>query len=444
MKHHLHFASRRNILSLLSLLLTLVLISCQQETKSGAGEEAVSVADSLAGNSMPAQEPDYTPAQRDSVLRVRAQALAQTFIIVDGHVDLPYRLQNKKADISKRTEGGDFDWERAREGGLDAPFMSIYIPAAYEERGGGRELADRLISMVEQIASENPDKFALANSPEDVRRNFEKGLISLPMGMENGTPVGGKLENLDYFYKKGIRYITLAHSKSNHISDSSYDPEKRWGGLSPFGREVVRRMNSLGIMVDVSHISDSAFYQVLQITKAPVVATHSSARHFTPGFERNMSDEMIKALARNKGVMMVNFGSAFISDESRKLWDSAKTVADRWAQEQGLSAQDDRVSKYREQYFHEQGGRTNVQAVADHIDHVVKLVGIEHVGLGSDFDGVGDTLPEGLTDVSDYPNLIYELLKRGYSEDDIRKIASDNIFRVWREVEKAAGNTAVQ
>ncbi len=422
--------------------LTLLFFSvnaCQQGNREAEVSGTDAEADSIA-SIQEAPDPEYSEAEKDSVLRVRAQALAQSFIIVDGHVDLPYRLQNKKADVSKRTEGGDFDWERAKQGGLDAPFMSIYIPAAYEEKGGGKELANRLIAMVEQIARENPEKFALATTPAEVRKNFEKGLISLPMGMENGTPVGGKLENLDYFYKKGIRYITLAHSKSNHISDSSYDPKKRWGGLSPFGREVIKRMNRLGIMVDVSHISDSAFYQVLQITNAPVVATHSSARHFTPGFERNMSDDMIKALARNNGVMMVNFGSSFISDESRKLWDNSKTVADRWAQEQGLSAQDDRVTKYREKYFHEQGGRTNVQAVADHIDHVVKLVGIEHVGLGSDFDGVGDTLPEGLADVSDYPNLIYELLKRGYSEDDIRKISSDNIFRVWQEVEKVAGS----
>ncbi|AHM61910.1 membrane dipeptidase [Flammeovirgaceae bacterium 311] len=405
----------------------------QEAEVSGADVEADSIA-----RIKEAPEPEYTEAEKDSVLRVRAQALAETFILVDGHVDLPYRLQNKKADISQRTEGGDFDWERAKAGGLDAPFMSIYIPASYEERGDGRELADRLIAMVEQIAKDHPNKFARANSPEEIRRNFEKGLISLPMGMENGSPVAGKLENIDYFFEKGIRYITLTHSKNNHISDSSYDPKKRWGGLSPFGREVVKRMNRVGIMVDVSHISDSAFYQVLRITEAPVVATHSSARRFTPGFERNMSDDMIRALAQNGGVMMVNFGSSFISDDSRKLWDRSKGIAERWGEQQGLAAQDEAVTKYREKYFHEQGGRTNVQAVADHIDHVVSLVGIEHVGLGSDFDGVGDTLPEGLIDVSDYPNLIYELLKRGYSEEDIQKICSDNVFRVWEAVEKIA------
>lgn len=386
-------------------------------------------------------EPELTEAEEDSLLQVRANALAQTFIIADGHVDLPYRLQNKFEDISKETKGGDFDYERAKTGGLNAPFMSIYIPAAYEERGGGKALADRLIAMVEKLAADHPDKFALAGSSADVRRNFEQGLISLPMGMENGTPLEGDLDNVNYFYSKGIRYITLAHSKNNHICDSSYEPKKKWGGLSPFGREVVQRMNEVGIMIDVSHISDSAFYQVVRLSKAPVIASHSSCRHFTPGFERNMSDDMIRALAENGGVIMINFGSAFISDESRKLWDEARQVAEKWGQAQGHAPGSAAVEKHREQYFHKRNGRTTVQEVAAHIDHVVKLVGPTHVGLGSDFDGVGDSLPEGLRDVADYPNLIYELLKLDYSERDIRRICAGNVLRVWSEVEQIASDS---
>ena len=423
-----------------SLLLAFLIFfgACQSEKNAESANSSGIAADGEVDATAPTTEQVYTEAEKDSLLRVEAQALAQKFIIVDGHVDLPYRLNNKKADVSQKTPGGDFDYVRAKAGGLDAPFMSIYIPASYEGSAGGKALADKLIRMVENLAKEHPEKFALATSPEQIKQNFEKGLISLPMGMENGTPIAGKLDNLNYFYDRGIRYITLTHSKSNHISDSSYDPKKRWGGLSPFGKEVVQRMNALGIMVDVSHVSDSAFYQVIRTTKAPVVATHSSSRHFTPGFERNMSDDMIRALAANGGVIMINFGSAFISDDSRKLWDYSKKIAENWGQEQGLAPNDPAVEKYRETYFKKQGGHTNVQAVAAHIDHVVKLVGVEHVGLGSDFDGVGETLPEGLKDVSQYPNLIYELLKMGYSQEDIRKITHGNIFRVWEAVEQVA------
>jgi membrane dipeptidase len=437
-----YFSANWNSLLLLALFV-LLLPGCRQEKSSQAEDKAASTADTAgmettAAAAAAASTPQYTPAQQDSVLLVRAQALAQTYILVDGHVDLPYRLQAKNADVSKQTQEGDFDVVRARAGGLNAPFMSIYIPASYEGRAEGKALADRLIAMVENLAQEHPDDFALARTPDQVRRNFEKGLISLLLGMENGSPIAGKLENLEYFFERGIRYITLTHSQNNHICDSSYEPIKRWGGLSPFGREVVQRMNALGIMVDVSHISDSAFYQVLRITKAPVIASHSSCRHFTPGFERNMSDAMIQALAQNGGVIMINFGSAFISDKSRKLWDESKAVAERWGQEQGLAAGDPAIEQHREAYFRKQQGHANVQAVAAHIDHVVKLVGVEHVGFGSDFEGVGATLPEGLEDVSQYPNLLYELLKMGYSEEDIQKICSGNVLRVWEQVASIA------
>lgn len=429
---------------LLGLFPLVLFQSCQQEKKAESAAQpvpadSISAADTSAGITA---KPRLTAAEEDSLLRIQAKELAQKFIIVDGHVDLPYRLQNKKADVSEQTDGGDFDYVRAKAGGLDAPFMSIYIPAHYENNKEAKAFADRLISMIEQLAAKHPGKFALARSPEEIRHNFNAGLISLPMGMENGTPIAGKLENIDYFFQRGIRYITLAHSKNNHISDSSYDPKKRWGGLSPFGKEVVQRMNELGMLVDVSHISDSAFFQVTRISKAPVIASHSSARHFTPGFERNMSDDMIRALANNGGVIMVNFGSSFIAEESLKKQNEAKAVAEKWRKEQGLAEGDPAVDKYKDEYFVKRGGRSTVQAVAGHIDHIAKLVGVEHVGFGSDFDGVGDTLPEGLRDVSDYPNLIYELLKMGYSEEDIQKISSGNVLRVWDEVEKVAEASA--
>ena len=233
-----------------------------------------------------------------------ANELAHKYIITDGHVDLPYRLTVRNFKLTKEflgipieTDKGDFDYVRAKKGGLDAPFMSIYIPASYQETGGAKEFADTLIDMVSGIAAAHPDKFAVTTSPAQAKANFERGIISLPMGMENGAPIEDKLENVEYFHKRGIRYITLTHSKDNLICDSSYDTTGTWQGLSAFGREVVTEMNRVGIMVDISHVSDNTFYQVMELTKAPCIASHSSARKFTPDFERNMNDDMIKAVS---------------------------------------------------------------------------------------------------------------------------------------------------
>lgn len=227
--------------------------------------------------------------------------LAASNIIVDTHIDVPYRLQEKPADVTIALDSGDFDYPRAKRGGLDVAFMSIYTPAELEADGGSFDLAEELIDSVEAIVSRAPDKFAIGRSVAEVRMHVEAGLISLPLGMENGSPIEGSLDKLAHFYNRGIRYVTLAHSLSNHLADSSYDEERRWGGLSDFGREVIAEMNRLGIMIDVSHLSDEAFWDVLKLSSAPVIASHSSARHFTPGFERNMSDEMIAAMAERGG-----------------------------------------------------------------------------------------------------------------------------------------------
>ena len=380
-----------------------------------------------------------TLSHDDVELKKRAAELARSIIIVDTHIDVPYRLQEKMEDISARTKAGDFDYVRAKAGGLNAPFMSIYTPAAMEEKGGSKALANTLIAMVKSIASSNPTKFALAYSVADVTKQFKQGVISLPMGMENGSPIEGKLENIQYFYDKGIRYITLAHGKRNHISDSSYDKDEKWNGLSPFGETVVAEMNRLGIMVDVSHLSDSAFFDVMRISRAPVIASHSSCRLFTPGWQRNISDEMIKLLASKGGVVCINFGSDFISDEYRKRDDRRRDAVIKYLDEHKIDRSSEEGKKWEEQYEKEHKiPVADVKDVAAHIDHVVKLVGVEYVGLGSDFDGVGDSLPTGLKDVSCYPNLILELLKMGYSENDIRKICGENVLRVWSQVEKTA------
>lgn len=345
-------------------------------------------------------------ASSEEDLHKKAIVLAQTTIMIDGHVDIPYRLRNHPEDISVQTKGGHFDYVRGMAGGLNAPIMSIYIPSEMENNGA-KALADTLIDMVEELAANHPDKFAVATSPDQIEEQFANGLMSFPMGMENGAPIEGDLANIKYFYDRGIRYITLTHAKDNHICDSSYDTTRTWNGLSEFGVQVIEEMNNTGIMVDISHVSDSSFYQVMEITKVPVIASHSSCRHYTPGMERNMSDDMIIKLADNGGVIHINFGSYFLEDD--------------WS------------GKYRADTTH----ATTIQQVADHIDHAVNLAGIDHVGFGSDFDGVGN-LPVNLTDASMMPNLIEELLKRDYSEEDIKKICYKNTFRVWRAVEEYA------
>ena len=390
------------------------------------------------------QEVDYTRMSDEERLEA-ARAMAQEFIMVDGHVDLPYRmkvggftLQREMLDVSERTDGGNFDYPRAKEGGLDAPFMSIYIPASYQEKGGAKAFADSLILMTERIADSWPDKFAMAYSPADIKRNFEQDLISLPMGMENGAPLEDDINNVSYFYDRGIRYITLTHGKDNLIGDSSYDDAETHGGLSEYGEEVVKEMNRVGIMVDISHVSDNTFYDVMDITQVPVIASHSSARKFTPGFERNMDDEMIKKLAENKGVIMINFGGSFIDGDYQQKTGEVREHIINWLAENELSRNDPQAQAYIREYTEKHNPFPDVSKVADHIDHVVAIAGIEYVGLGSDYDGVGDSLPTGLKDVSMYPNLIAELLKRGYKKSDIEKICSGNIFRVWKAVEDFA------
>ena len=388
----------------------------------------------------------------DADLRQHAQELAQRYIITDGHIDLPFRmkianfrLQKEWIDVTENTEG-DFDYVKAKAGGLDAPFMSIYVPASYQKTAEmpsrAKVFADSLIDLVRTIPQKYPDKFALANTPQEVKANTEQGLISLPMGMENGAPIEESLDNVQYFYDRGIRYITLTHSKVNQICDSSYDTVRVWNGLSPFGEEVVREMNRVGIMVDISHVSDSTFYDVMRLTEAPVIASHSSCRKFVPGFERNMDDDMIRALADNGGVIQINFGSTFVDADAREKSDVVRDHLGTWMAERSLTMKDSAAQAYAETYMQEHPTFSTVQRVADHIDHVVQLVGIEHVGFGSDFDGVGDTLPTGLKDASDYPNLIAELLNRGYSDEDIEKICYQNTFRVWSAVQQKAESLA--
>lgn len=383
------------------------------------------------------------PAGYDAELYGKALSIAKSTIILDGHIDVPYRLFKEFDDISQSTAHGDFDYPRAKKGGLDVPFMSIYIPALFQKKPGvSKKHAEKLIAMMDSIITAHPDKFAKALTPEDVRRNFKKGLISLPYGMENGAGIEDDLSNVEYFYKKGIRYITLTHSKKNLICDSSYDSDKGWNGLSPFGKKVVAEMNRLGILVDISHVSDSTFYQVLRYSKTPPICSHSSCRYFTPGWERNVDDQMLKALAKKGGVIQINFGSAFITETannySEKYWAHRNEFIAKNAitndNDPRLKAEMDKYKKIHPYPY------ASIEDVVNHIAHVVKITGIDHVGLGSDFDGVGDSLPTDLKSVADYPKLVYHLLKRGYSGEDIEKILSGNVLRVWQQVMEYAKN----
>jgi membrane dipeptidase len=367
----------------------------------------------------------------------KAQQLAKKYLIADTHIDVPYRIHNRWEDVSVATADGDFDYPRAVAGGLNVPFMAIYIPAEYEQTGGSIELAHDLIDSMEALVGRAPDKFALAYSPAEARENMNNGLMSIAMGMENGTPMEGDLANLEMFYERGVRYISFAHSQTNHISDSSYDIRKQWNGLSEFGFDLVKACNDIGMMIDVSHISDDAFYDVIETTKAPVIASHSSLRQFTPGFERNMSDDMLKKLAENGGVVQINFGSSFVAQQANRYRDMMKKRIAAVYEQFGKES-DEAKRRVAEIEANNPYPYATLDQVLDHIDYVKELIGVEHIGIGSDYDGVGDSLPVGLKDVSTYPNLVQGLLDRGYSEKEIEMILGGNFMRVWQQVEDLA------
>lgn len=297
-------------------------------------------------------------------------------------------------DLSIDNEGAHVDFPKFRAGGVDGAFFAIYIPADLE----GEEAlnhAESLLSCVEVTLAAHPDKAALATTAEQAYTNRDNGLFSVFLGLENGSPIGSSLELLDKFYYRGVRYMTLCHSRDNLICDSCASRVKRWHGLSPFGREVVAEMNRLGMLVDVSHVSDETFYDVLKYSSKPVVATHSCCRALAD-HPRNMTDDMIRALAEKGGVIQINFYPVFLD------------------------------GSFHEEDMHT-APRPSYKQIVDHIDHVVSLVGIEHVGIGSDFDGI-DVAPEGLENISMMPKVFEEMRRRGYSENDIAKVASENFL----------------
>jgi membrane dipeptidase len=316
---------------------------------------------------------------------------------------------------------------------LNAAFSVAYIDSHFGV-DSARFVFDYLLNKVRYYAKTYPNKFALAVSPGDVRKNFVKKLFSLIPCLENGSPIGEDLEYLKYINNQGIAYITLCHAKTNQISDSNFDSDRKWDGLSPLGLEVIKEMNRLGIMIDISHSTDSAVIQAINISKAPIIASHSSCRYFTPGLERNLSDTLIKAIAKKNGIIMINFGAIFLDSVCMINTDSVLYLLNT----KGLSYDSKEGMDFITEYGKTHRLLSDSKQVVNHIEHIIKLVGIDYVGLGSDFDGVGPSKPSDVMDVSCYPVIVYELLKRGYSRKDIKKILSANFMRVWNDVLETA------
>ncbi|SIQ51100.1 dipeptidase [Solilutibacter tolerans] len=371
-----------------------------------------------------------------------SRKLAQEAVIVDTHIDAPGELRDAWRDLVVDTDR-EFDWPKSQVGGLDIAFMSIYTSPKQDADNTAYHAANQQIDAVLALAARAPDKFALLTSPRDVARLARPGRVLLPLGMENGAPIGDDLAKLSFFFNRGIRYITLAHSAANRISDSSYGAERKWNGLSPFGREVVAEMNRLGIMVDVSHLSDIAALEAVKLSRVPVVATHSGMRHFTPGFERNASDAVAKAIAAKGGVVQITFGTGFVNpkaaaDMQAKFRErAALQTRNAEAKAAGRDVEDEAAWSAAWDNSHPTPP-TEIQAVVDQIVYAVKLLGADHVGIGSDFDGVGGALPNDLRTVADYPNLIAGLQQAGMSDGDIRKVLGTNLLRVWTAVEDGA------
>ena len=362
-----------------------------------------------------------------------ALKICENNIILDSHIDWPDKHLFFPEDISKKTTKGDFDLVRAKEGGLNAALSVVYINSSYEV-DESRNMVDSTLKLITDYTKIYPQKFAQAFNPNDIKKNFKSNLFSLPLCLENGLPIGNNLEYIKYLKEQGIVYITLTHNKANQISDSNFDEKRKWNGLSPFGLEVIKEMNHLGIMIDISHSTDSTVFQSLRNSVAPVIASHSSCRYYTPGLERNLSDTLIKAIANKNGVIMVNFCSMFLDSICMKNCGYLLN----WYNSHGIKMDSEEGIEFALKYAETHQIKSNSIRVVDHIEHIIKVAGIDYVGIGSDYDGMGPSQPTDLPDVSGYPTIVFELLKRGYTAKDIKKILSGNFLRVWNDVIEVA------
>jgi membrane dipeptidase len=378
------------------------------------------------------------------------RAIHNSAIVIDTHADTPQRFADENFDIGSDTNTGHIDLRRARAGNLGAEFFSIWVePDRY--KGHYAKRAMDLIDSVYEQARRHPDAMVMAYTADDIvraRTGPHKRLAAL-MGVEGGHAIENDLRVLRDFYRLGVRYMTLTWSNTNEWADSSGDIDdttiQHHNGLTDFGRQVVQEMNRLGMMVDISHVSDKTFFDALEVTKAPVIASHSSARALT-NHPRNMTDEMLQAVAKNGGVVMVNFFSAFDDENYRQAW-----VAQQKERDAAVAAATEDYKKahpgeevpyeVEEKVNHEFGmriPRPPLKSLIDHIDHIAKVAGIDHVGLGSDFDGVSGLTPEGIDSAADLPKVTEALLDRGYNAQQLHKILGGNLLRVMRQVERVS------
>ena len=394
--------------------------------------------------------PPVTADISANLANARAEIIHQAVLTIDSHIDWPFR-QSLYPDFDPSighetgaSDSGQWDLVRMESGGLDGVFMSIFTPQREltdEGYAQAVELANQLLEHSYQLASDAADRVAIALTPEDAYRLESEGKRAVFLGMENGYPLGTDIEAVRFFYDQGIRYITLTHSKNNQLGDSSTDEQQIWQGLSSFGEAVVLEMNRLGIMVDISHVHDDTFWDVIGLTKAPVIASHSSARTLRD-VPRNMDDDMLRAIQQNGGVVQLCLLGDYIKAiaQSQEREAALAELADEWAAwsrgelSEGEFA--DLLTQYRAINAQYPEIKPTLADAIDHLDHMVSVMGIDHVGIGSDFDGGGGLAD--LEDVSQMPNITQELLARGYTPDDIRKIWGGNLMRVFDEVIRVA------
>ena len=392
-----------------------------------------------AAAQQPAASTQPSSPPRDEKLWKKALDIQRKAIVVDTHNDILSMMTDDNYDLGVSSVGKyHTDIARMKQGGLTAEFFSVYIDRSYVRDGGSTRRALDMIDYVYSAAERYPNDLMMAYSTADIRRAKKQNKIAALMGIEGGHAIEDSLMALRDFYRLGIRYMTLTHNNTNNWADSCCD-EAKHNGLSDFGKEVVREMNRIGMLVDVSHVSDKTMSDVLDLSTAPVIASHSSARALADR-TRNIPDDLLRRFAKNGGVVMVNFYPGFIDKN---------VVAASKERDERLKAQVDELRATYKDDSKRLGEELNklmaanplpatpLSALIDHFDHIAKVAGIDHVGIGSDFDGV-PSLPVGMEDISKLPNITYELLKRGYSETDIKKILGDNFMRAFAQAERVA------
>lgn len=395
---------------------------------------------STAQNSQSAQTSSAgATSNRDERLYQRALKLHRAAIVIDGHNDVTTPMVDEAYDLATPSVGKyHTDLARMKQGGIDGQFFSIYVDQQFVTTGGSARRALDMIDVVYRAAERYPQQLMMATSTDDIRRAAKEGKAAALMGIEGGHAIENSLMALRDFYRLGVRYMTLTHNNTNDWADAGRG-EARHNGLTEFGKEVVREMNRLGMLVDVSHVSDKTMSDALDISRAPIIASHSSARALA-NHSRNIPDDLLRRIAKNGGVVMVNFYPAFINQkvidasaerEARLKPELARLRAQYKDNESSLEAE---LTKL---YAANPLPPTPLSVLIDHMDHIAKVAGIDHVGLGSDFDGI-PSVPEGMSDVAQLPNITYELLRRGYSEQDVRKVLGENFLRAFAQAERVA------